>query len=41
MKNVSFKPEDDMCSLEWNFLSFVSLGIGDYGAQSKEEDHRP
>jgi len=35
MKNVSFKHEDDMWSFQWNFLSFVSLGTGDYWAQSK------
>jgi len=40
MKNVLFKPEDDMCSLQCNFLSFFSLVIGDYRAQSKQEGHR-
>ena len=37
MKNVSFKSEDDMCSLQ----SFVSLVIGDYWAQPKQENHWP
>jgi len=40
MKNVLFKPEDDICSLQWNFLSLVSLVLGDYWAQSKQEGHR-
>jgi len=30
MKNALFKPEDDMCFLQQNFLSYISLGIGDY-----------